>query len=323
MLSEYDLRTRQSMPLSVKVRMAEARIREWYEHYEGQVCVSDSGGKDSMVLRHLVRNLYPEVPSVHCDTGVEYPEIREAIRLVDNVTIVRPRIPFRDVLAKYGYPIPSKRIAQYIHEAQGKGEATKRLRLVGIDSRGVFHPMSKIPAKWLFLLSAPFPISDRCCDVLKKHPLNAYMKELGRFPFVGTMAADSGQRAQTYRKLGCNAYDTGRPRSTPLGPWTEQDVLEYTKAHGLPLAKVYGEIVDAGGGRLQCTGASRTGCIYCGFGCHLEKPINRFQRLALTYPKLWAYAMDTLGYRKVLTYIGVPFEAKATHEPKGQWMLEL
>lgn len=322
MLSEYDLRTRQAMPLSVKVRMTEARIREWYEHYEGMVVVSDSMGKDSGALRHLVRCMYPEVPSVFCDTGVEYPEIREAARHVDNLTIVRPRIPFRDVLAKYGYPIVSKRVAQYIDEATCyKTEATQRLRLTGVNSAGHYSPMSKIPAKWMFLLNAPFPISDRCCDVLKKHPMDAYMKESGRYPFVGTMAADSSQRAQIYRKAGCNAYDMGRPRSTPLGPWTEQDVLEYTKAHGLPLAKVYGEIVTGADGELRCTGASRTGCIYCGFGCHMEKPINRFQRLYTTHPALWRYAMGKLGLREVMDYIGLPVEPGESKGRQRRMML--
>jgi hypothetical protein len=49
------------------------------------------------------------------------------------------------------------------------------------------------------------------------------------------------------------------------------------------------------------------------FGVHLEKEPNRFQRLKVTHPKLWAYCMKPvesggLGIRKVLEFIGVKVE---------------
>jgi len=44
------LRQLQSLPLQAKITMAEQRIREWYEHFGGNVCISFSGGKDSTVL---------------------------------------------------------------------------------------------------------------------------------------------------------------------------------------------------------------------------------------------------------------------------------
>ena len=58
----YDLAQMQSLPLDVKIRMTERRIREWYEEFDGDVYVSVSGGKDSQVLAHIVKNLYPDVP---------------------------------------------------------------------------------------------------------------------------------------------------------------------------------------------------------------------------------------------------------------------
>lgn len=36
---------------------------------------------------------------------------------------------------------------------------------------------------------------------------------------------------------------------------------------------------------LKTTGCKRTGCVLCGFGCHLEKEPNRFQMLKETHPK--------------------------------------
>ena len=46
------------------------------------------------------------------------------------------------------------------------------------------------------------------------------------------------------------------------------------------------------------------------FGAQLEQEPNRFQRLAITHPKLYDYCMNKLGIRDVLDYIGVAYEPK-------------
>ena len=101
------LKKRQGYNLQGKIFLSKERIKEWYEHWDGMVYVSFSGGKDSTVLLHLVRSMYPEVPAVFCDTGLEYPEIRDFVKTFDNVTWLKPKMTFRDVLKKYGYPVVS------------------------------------------------------------------------------------------------------------------------------------------------------------------------------------------------------------------------
>lgn len=112
-----DLRQRQSLPLQAKVYMSQARIREWYDHYEGNVCVSFSGGKDSTVLAHLVHDLYPEVPLVFCNTGLEYPEIQSFAHKM-GAEFIRPKMSFSEVISTYGYPIISKENAEAIYYAR-------------------------------------------------------------------------------------------------------------------------------------------------------------------------------------------------------------
>ena len=73
--------------------------------------------------------------------------------------------------------------------------------------------------------------------------------------------------------------------------WTEQDVLQYIKEYNIPIASVYGEIVEENG-KLKTTGCDRTGCIFCAFGCHLEKEPSRFQRLKETHPKQYEYCIN-------------------------------
>lgn len=141
-----DLRQRQSLPLGAKVLMTQSRIREWYDHYDGNVCVSFSGGKDSTVLAHLVHELYPEVPLVFCNTGLEYPEIQSFARKM-GAEFVYPKMNFSEVISNYGYPIISKENAEAIHYARkicniggGQTEERKRKELTGRRTAGVTNP---------------------------------------------------------------------------------------------------------------------------------------------------------------------------------------
>ena len=114
-----DLWQMQGLPLSVKVKMTQQRIRDWVHAYgEDGVYVSFSGGKDSTVLLHLVRELYPNVRAVFVDTGLEYPEIRQFVKTFDNVEWLKPKLTFKQVIQKYGYPFISKEVAECVYGAR-------------------------------------------------------------------------------------------------------------------------------------------------------------------------------------------------------------
>ena len=42
-----------------------------------KIAVGVSGGKDSQVLAHIVKKLYPDVPCVFVNTGLEYDSVRK------------------------------------------------------------------------------------------------------------------------------------------------------------------------------------------------------------------------------------------------------
>ena len=294
-VSAEELAARQALPLDVKIALSQEAIKRWYEHWRGNVYVAFSGGMDSTVLLHLVRSVYPDVPAV-CVDALLYPEIRDHVRSTPNVMVIRPEKSFSQVLEEYGYPVISKRVAQYVHEVQiaDGWTATKRLRLTGVKSDGTKTKLGMIPGKWQFLCKAPFPVSHRCCFWLKKKPSRQAVDRFG-YPFIGVRTEEGQQREQTYYLYGCNAFDLNHPRSWPMAFWLDADVWEYVRAHSLSYAGVYD------------MGYKRTGCFPCMFGVHLESEPNRFQRMKDTHPRLWDYCIDRLGLGRVLEYIGVPY----------------
>ena len=184
-------------------------------------------------------------------------------------------------------------------------------------------------SRYKFFLNAPFEISSQCCAVMKKGPIKAYAKETDRKPMTAQMASESKLRTSQWLKNGCNGFEMKSPISNPMAFWTEQDVLLYIKENNLPIASVYGDVVvdyeaegqlegqmnmtDLGifdGGRhlLKTTGCSRTGCMFCGYGCHLESSPNRFEMMKETHPKQYDYIMRPkeeggLNYKEVIDWI--------------------
>lgn len=125
-----DLRQLQALPLSVKVPMSQGRIRAWYNNFNGKVYVSVSGGKDSAVALDLVRQIYPDVKAVFCNTGLEYPEIQSFAKSLDNVEVIYPTMRFNEVINVYGYPLISKEVSDAIYYARKYSKTRERERIL-------------------------------------------------------------------------------------------------------------------------------------------------------------------------------------------------
>lgn len=268
---------------------------------------------------------YPEIQKF-VKTYAEWLRTTYEIEVV--LDIVRPEMRFDEVIKKYGYPVISKSVSNTIAGARNsinKGEYSLRLRLLGVQPHeyGGLTVNSKYDyekaaadskfekTNHRYLLDADFDSSDMCCNVMKKAPAKAYAKQTGRKAILGTMAHESMLREKYWFKYGCNAFDKKVPSSQPISFWTNQDILHYLKQYSIPYCSVYGEIqvkpqAEALEGQidlidylgcyeqedtLETTGCDRTGCIFCMFGCHLEKEPNRFQRLKETHPRQYSYCL--------------------------------
>lgn len=269
---------------------------------------------------------YPEIQKF-VKTYAQYLRDKYGIEVV--LEILRPKMRFDEVIKTYGYPVIGKRQANTVSLARKNledGMYSLRLLHLGVSIEEAKMNGLRMPTdemldrykkssngsmfnvhKYRGLLTADFKISDVCCDVMKKTPADEYQKRTGRKPILATMTDESMLREKSWLQNGCNAFDAKRPRSAPMSFWTEQDVFQYIKEEELPIASVYGDIVyaedheqmrledygiDCGGKeKLRTTGCDRTGCIFCAFGCHLEKEPSRFQRLKETHPRQYEYCI--------------------------------
>lgn len=286
---------------------------------------------------------------VFSDTGLEYPEVRKFVPFYAeylrkkydieiNLVIVKPEMTFKQVIEKVGYPIGSKKIARMIYDCKHpteKNEATRKLYMTGVKRDGTISKAFKLSKRWMPLIDSKFEVSDKCCEIMKKNPTKEFEKETGMKGIVGTMACESNSRKETWMQYGCNAFEARRPQSKPLSFWTEQDILEYIVTYNLPYASVYGDIIGIGKEngcvfnkddlksiiktegeiphyiQLKTTGCQRTGCMFCMFGCHLEKQPNRFQMMKETHPKVYDYCMKPvekggLGLDEIMTFMKIP-----------------
>lgn len=253
-----------------------------------KVYVSYSGGKDSTVLSHIAKSMYPNILHLFANTTNEYPETIEHIRWEKevngtNIITVIPKDAngniwtFQKVVEAYGYPMFSKRISNAIRTYQHALSPRTKLNAQEYIDRN-FKKYEKYKN---------LPISDKCCDKLKKEPLRKKANELGlECAILRILASESYQREKDWLEYGCNVFHKRKDNQCrPLSFWTDDDILEYIERYNVKISKLYE------------MGYSRNGCMYCGFGVHLELDgHNRYQKLKSTHPIQYSYFIKNFGY---------------------------
>lgn len=298
-MTHDELKMLQALPLEIKIEKTKVRIKEYVEHFGlDHVYISYSGGKDSEVLLDIARQIYPNIKAVFINTGQEFPETIKQVLLRKkqgyNIDIITPKMRYKDVIEKYGYPVISKEQSLYIEQTRNtKSEKLKNLRMNGGKNGKSF----KISEKWKYLLDEDIKISNKCCDILKKQPVKKYEKKTGRKSIIGTMADESSLRKRQYLKTGCNSFECKRESSKPLGFWKNKDIWDYIKIFNLKISECYTKY-----------DMKRTGCYGCLFGCHLEERetgTNRIMKLKKTHPYLYTHLIEKLNYREIMKILGL------------------
>lgn len=211
-----------------------------------------SGGKDSTVVLHLVRQYRPQIPVIFVDVGVEFQETAAFVDSLSstwdvNLTIARPKEgeTFWDVGTKYGWPIFGKSIASNVERA--------------VRSGNIRPQMSSLEA---LLAEHDAHISARCSRFIRVKPSKRVEKDLGAdLKFLGMRASESRGRARLWADYGDHYYvkryyrrGEGIWKASPISIWTEGDIWKYHEMHDIPHCRLYDN------------GYPRNGCWTCAMG---------------------------------------------------------
>ncbi len=177
------------------------------------VALHFSGGKDSLAVTYLLREVWPRITLYHVDTGDLLPEVRE---IVDGVEAMVPRF------------------------VRINTDAMKFVDEVGLPSDLV--PTSCTPGGLLLGLGSR-RIIDRfdCCASNIMMPLHQRMVADGITLVIrGTKRADTPRMAHSGGDTG-EGYDLW----LPLIDWSHDEVFAYLRKAGAPICRVYEHKVNA------------------------------------------------------------------------------
>ncbi|MFW6047152.1 MAG: phosphoadenosine phosphosulfate reductase family protein [Candidatus Woesearchaeota archaeon] len=237
----------ENYPLDEKVEYSKSLIIEALDNSKNPT-ISWSGGKDSTVVLHLIKEIYPSIPIIFVDMDTLFPETKKYVYDLAsswklNLYIEKPiENTFESITEKYGYPIFSKNIASNVERAIRTGNIRKQL--------------SKFE---LLLVKHKAKISTKCSQYLLEKPCKNKEKELTcDLKFIGLRAFESRARVRLWADYGDyysvkEYYGKKKPilKCNPIAAWTEADIWNYFKRYNIPICDIYNK------------GYQRNGCWSC------------------------------------------------------------
>jgi 3'-phosphoadenosine 5'-phosphosulfate sulfotransferase (PAPS reductase)/FAD synthetase len=215
---------------------------EGFKHYNPKFAkLSYSGGRDSHLLLHIIRNLLnfnnDQFPAIYAKTRNEYSEIWNRVKSQD-ITIIESGNNIFEIFKKYGIPLYGKEFSKYWNDKHVKGWNPN------IKNDTVLKEFSK---RCEFVNKCGLILSDACCKYMKEDILNKNDAKI-----VGLRYDEKGRRA-----IGGNNYDfcvkNSKSLFKPIFDVSNSELFEIEKTLNVKVPKIYNYL-------------SRTGCVMCGFG---------------------------------------------------------
>ena len=136
--------------------------------------IAFSGGKDSVVLSHLIDIALPnnKIPRVFANTGIEYISLVKYVKNIqlsdDRIIILNQKRNIKKTLEQYGYPFKSKEYALRVNQFNKGSNANYIKHYLSTNNSKYF----KCPKclRYQFEEVGKYNYSNQCCYRLKKYP---------------------------------------------------------------------------------------------------------------------------------------------------------
>jgi len=245
-------------------------IKKYINEFEEEnFYISFSGGKDSTLLHYLVDEAIPgnRIPRVFINTGIEYKLVSDFVHelMVDDKRFVeiKPSVPIKSMLDKYGYPFKSKEHSKKL-ELYQRGSNCEWLKNYLDDERKSRFKCPKI-LKYQFNKDFKLHISDKCCQKLKKQPAAKWEKDNNKsIVMTGMRIEEGGQRIS----LSCIVVKNEKLiKFHPLATITDDWENWYIKTRNIKLCDLYYPPFEF----------KRTGCKGCPFSLDLQEQLSTME----------------------------------------------
>lgn len=313
-----------------KVLDACHRIEDLYHETDGKCYVSFSGGKDSTVILALIK-LCEEVytipkdgiPAVFSNTGIELGVTIDFVKWVKenyypNLQVIRPDVPFSQVIDKHGKPLRSKMKSELLHRwhKQKRSKSLKAYLVYGTDVTGTkTYATTKLANRDMHMLHDKFDIkaSRNCCDYMKKKPFRKYEKENDiKGKLIGMRDGEGGARMlnshkrEHYWGKRCTYTSHNVIYKLPIVDWTDEDVEMFIKRYNVPLSKAY-----------TLFNFTRTGCMACPYARDVD---NNLQYLFEHEKNRYKASMFWLKDVYIAQDVKLPFDKEYEKQRRKKWL---
>ena len=225
--------------------------------------ISFSGGKDSVVLSHLIDMALPnnKIPRVYANTGIEYNDmvkyVKSRAKEDDRFIIVNQNKKIHQTLEQYGYPFKSKEFSLRVDQFNKGSNAKFIEKYLNPQTFSKF----KCPEclRYIFNERGKYNYSNQCCYKLKKALLHTWQKENNRKMAITGMRNEEGGNRE---RLSC-ITNNGK-MFHPLIVVSEEWESEFIKRNNIQLCKLYYEPYNF----------ERTGCKGCPYSLQLQKNLE-------------------------------------------------
>lgn len=166
-----------------------AKIKSINETYDllNNSYISFSGGKDSVVLHHLLDLALPNnnIPRIYFNTGIEYKMMLDYVKELSNndtrIKIINSGVNIKNMLTENGYPFKSK---QHSHNwslyNNNNKELDKTIKYLkdNPDKQYDYDYIHNLPKGIKTIVKYIFGVREKTTDVIhSEKPINDYSKE--------------------------------------------------------------------------------------------------------------------------------------------------